>query len=124
MFHSPQSNTDDHSLIYFPHPVRKFSGFLLHRFFIPILVIVSFGLKQSLSAQETNMRSERINLYAVPTFIAILDDIQEYGKTWSQVREITLKRVEVQPQDKPSLSAANKRIEKMQVSRPKLNAIS
>jgi hypothetical protein len=116
MFHSPQSNADDNSLICSTHPVRKFFGFHLRRFLIPLLLLASCGLMQRLSAQETKMRSERINLFGVPTDLIIQEDIPESERTWTQVREITLKYLDAQKQDKPSLRVAEKRLYDMQLS--------
>jgi hypothetical protein len=212
MFHSPQSNADDHSLICPPHPVRKFSGFHFRRFLIPLLLLASCGLLQTLLADEiigrlgtfknnegdeyfgisvetllvmktadgqmlqsvypqlagldqkaydqarqwTGRRvrvtgkpmerhsmhhatpvlwladkitlekefepikpeggfvSERINLFGVPTDLMIQQQIYETVRTWSQVREITLEYLDAQPQDKPSLREAEKRLEDIQ----------
>jgi hypothetical protein len=119
MFHSPQSNADDHSLICPPHPVRKFSGFHFRRFLIPLLLLASCGLLQTLLAGEKfepikpegEFVSERINLFGVPTDLMIQQQIYETVRTWSQVREITLKYLDAQPQDKPSLREAEKRLQ-------------
>lgn len=43
-------------------------------------------------------------------------DSSQYSKTWSQVRDITLARLNAQPQDKPSLRVALKRINDIQIA--------
>jgi len=60
--------------------------------------------------------TERINLFGVPTELVIQKQIPEYGKTWAQVRDITLARLNAEPQDKPSLRAALKRINDIQIA--------
>jgi hypothetical protein len=210
MFHFPQSNDDDQSLICSTHPVRKFFGFHLRRFLIPLLLLASCGLLQTLLADEIigklgNFRNndgdeyfgidvekllimetpdgkvlvsvypqlvglsqesydqalqwkgrrvrvsgkpmekhtvhhaspvlwvadkitieeeieqpkpegsvlERINLFGVPTDLVIQQNIPDTESTWSQVREITLKYLDAQPQDKPSPPEALKRLDAM-----------
>lgn len=60
--------------------------------------------------------TERINLFGVPTELVIQNDIPEYEKTWMQVRDITLARLNAEPQDKPSLRVARKRINDIQIA--------
>jgi hypothetical protein len=60
--------------------------------------------------------TERINLFGVPTELVIQKQIPEYAKTWPQVRDITLARLDAQPQDKPSLRVALKRIDDIQIA--------
>jgi hypothetical protein len=60
--------------------------------------------------------TERINLFGVPTELVIQKQIPEYSKTWAQVRDITLARLNAEPQDKPSLRAARKRINDIQIA--------
>ena len=60
--------------------------------------------------------TERINLFGVPAELVIQKQIPEYGKTWAQVRDITLARLNAEPQDKPSLRAALKRINDIQIA--------
>jgi len=60
--------------------------------------------------------TERINLFGVPTEIVIQEQIPEYAKTWSQVRDITLERLNAQTQDNPSLRVALKRINDIQIA--------
>jgi hypothetical protein len=60
--------------------------------------------------------TERINLFGVPTELVIQKQIPECARTWSQVRDITLARLNAQPQDKPSLREARKRINDIQIA--------
>lgn len=59
--------------------------------------------------------TERINIFGVPSDLVIQNDIPESGKTWMQVREITMKRLDAALQDKPSMRIARERINDIQI---------
>jgi hypothetical protein len=82
---------------------------------LALLCLASFAGLQTLSASE-DFVTERINLFGVPTELVIQKQIPEYAKTWPQVRDITLARLNAQPQDKPTLRTALKRINDIQIA--------
>jgi hypothetical protein len=82
---------------------------------LALLFLTSLAMQPTVSAGE-GFVTERINLFGVPTELVIQKQIPEYAKTWPQVRDITLARLNAQPQDKPTLRTALKRINDIQIA--------
>jgi hypothetical protein len=118
----PQGNADDQSPSFSVPPVPKTFCPCSYRlgFLITLMVFALCGARQTLSGEQADREggfvSEQINLFGVPTDLMIQQKIYETVRTWSQVREITLKYLGAQPQDKPSLREAGKRLETIQIN--------